>query len=83
EDTVIASTGISGAISNNDDSVIAAIQAEILAGKGLFNEAVRLFEALQIWEPDRESYRVRLEELRRLTQQPEESVQSEQPESPE
>ncbi len=77
EETAVAEFGVSAAITNADDSVMVAIQAEILAGKGQFNEAVRLFEALQIWEPDRKSYQIRLEELRRMTQQPE------QPELPE
>jgi len=71
EETAVAEFGVSAAITNADDSVMVAIQAEILAGKGQFNEAVRLFEALQIWEPDRKSYQIRLEELRRMTQQPE------------
>ncbi|MFC1628578.1 tetratricopeptide repeat protein [Gemmatimonadota bacterium] len=71
EDVAVAATGISAAIANADDSVMVAIQAEILVGKGLYTEAVRLFEALQLWEPERESYRIRLEELRRMVQQPE------------
>ncbi|MFC1500701.1 hypothetical protein ACFL6T_06785, partial [Candidatus Zixiibacteriota bacterium] len=71
-DIPAVSAGLLTTITSADDSVIAAIQAEILVGKGLFQESIRLYEALQIWEPDRESFRIRVEELRRMTQQPEE-----------
>ena len=67
----VAAAGIPGAITSADDSIEVAIQADLLVGKGQYKDAVRLFEALQLWEPDRESYRIRLEELRRMAEQPE------------
>ncbi|MFC1529852.1 hypothetical protein ACFL6R_03940, partial [Gemmatimonadota bacterium] len=65
-DWVVGSAGSSTQIENNDDSIRVAIEAEILAGKGEYKEAARLYEALQLWEPDRESYRFRLDDLRRM-----------------
>ncbi len=53
-------------IKDAEDSIKLAIQAEILVAKGHANEAIRLLEALHLWEPDRASYKERLEELRRL-----------------
>ena len=55
-------------IKDADDSIRIAIQAEIIAAKGHTKEAIRLFEALHLWEPDRASYKERLDELRRLQQ---------------
>jgi len=72
QDPTADPAGLSTEITNADDSIRLAIEAEILVGKGEYKDAVRLFEALQLWEPERESYRNRLEELRRLAQQPEE-----------
>ncbi len=64
----VSSLPTSVGIASVDDSIKIAIQAEILVGKGHLKEAVRLFEALQLWAPDRESFKVRLEELRRQIQ---------------
>ena len=70
-DPAVATAGIPVKITSADDSIEIAIQADLLVGKGQYKDAVRLFEALQLWEPDRESYRIRLEELRRMAEQPE------------
>lgn len=58
----------SGTIQINDaeDAIKIAIQAEIVATKGHTKEAIRLFEALHLWEPERASYKERLDELRRI-----------------
>ena len=53
-------------IKDIEDSIKLAIQAEILVAKGHSSEAIKMLEALHLWEPDRTSYKERLEELRRL-----------------
>jgi len=53
-------------INDAEDAIKIAIQAEIVATKGHTKEAIRLFEALQLWEPERAFYKERLDELRRL-----------------
>ncbi len=55
-------------IATTDDSIKAAIQAEILVGQGHVKEAIRFFEALQLWDPERESFKKRLEDLRKMIQ---------------
>lgn len=61
-----SAAGASIQIGTMDDSIKVAIQAEILVGKGNIKEAIRFYEALQLWEPERVSYKERLEELRRI-----------------
>jgi hypothetical protein len=62
----VLAEGDAAQIRNTDDAIKLAIQAEILVAKGHNTEAVRLLEALHLWEPDRASYKERLEELRRV-----------------
>lgn len=52
-------------INDSEDSIRVAIKAEILIAQGKREEALRLFEALHLWEPDRGSFKQRVEELRR------------------
>ncbi|MFO7767428.1 MAG: hypothetical protein R6W82_00470 [bacterium] len=55
-------------IDNTEDSVRAAIRAEILAAQGKYKEALRYFEALQLWDPERTTFKERVEQLRRISQ---------------
>ncbi|MFC1543989.1 hypothetical protein ACFL4Y_01915 [Gemmatimonadota bacterium] len=52
-------------IQTAEDSIRFAIKADILIAQGKIKEALRLYEALHLWEPDRPSFKQRVEELRR------------------
>jgi len=54
-----------GAISGPEEAIRAAIKADILAAQGKREEAARLLENLQLWDPERAAFKQRLEELRR------------------
>jgi tetratricopeptide (TPR) repeat protein len=54
-----------GTFSGPEEAIRAAIKAEILAAQGKRDEAVRLFENLQLWDPEQAAFKQRLEELRR------------------